>query len=139
MTLPASDALRPWFEAYLAAFNRGDFAGFGAYYAEDVLFLGQAAQVTGREAVLDFYRNVRTYLDERVDLLTFVGDPGGKHILAELRTTLKAFRDWPDLPSGPLLAGEERQSVNFAYYDIADRRFTRIRSARFSPQPGARP
>lgn len=135
MTTPS---LRPWFEAYLAAFNRGDFPGFGAYYADDVAFHGQAAQVVGRDAVLDFYRKVRSYLDERVDLLGFVGAPGGDRIAAELRTTLTARRDWPDMPTGAMRAGDQRQSVSFVFYDIADCRFTRIRSARLSPQPGNR-
>jgi ketosteroid isomerase-like protein len=29
--------LRAWFEGYIAAFNRNDFDGFGAYYAPDVV------------------------------------------------------------------------------------------------------
>lgn len=120
---------RAWFEAYLAAFNRGDFDGFGAYYAQDVQFFGQAATLTGREAVLDFYRGVRARLDETVDLLGFVGD--ARMAAAEIRTTLVAREDWPDFPTGPLLRGQRRQSINFALYDITDDRFTRIRSARF--------
>jgi hypothetical protein len=129
-------ASQAWFEAYLAAFNRADEAGFGAYYADDVQFFGQAAQVTGRQAVLDFYRNVRKYLHERVDLLTFVGDPAQTHMLAVLRTSLVAHTDWPDMPTGALKAGDTRESVNFVMYDISDGRFTRVRSARFSPQKG---
>jgi feruloyl esterase len=89
----APAGLRPWFENYLAAFNRADFAAFGACYADDVIFHGQAAQVVGRNAVLDFYRKVRGYLDERVDLLDFVAAPDGTRIAAELRTTLVAVRD----------------------------------------------
>jgi hypothetical protein len=131
--------LRPWFDAYLAAFNRADFPGFGAYYANDVIFHGQAAQLQGRDAVLGFYRTVRTYLEERVDLLTFAGAPDGKRIAAELRTSLVAIRDWPDMPTGPMRIGDRRESVNFALYDIADGVFTRVRTARFSPQPVARP
>lgn len=126
-------ALQPWFEAYLAAFNRGDSAGYGAYYADDVKFHGQAATLVGRDAVLNFYKGVREHLHETVDLLTFVGSATGGNILAELRTTLVAHKDWPDMPTGAMVAGDTRQSVNFAMYDIVDGRFTRIRSARFSP------
>jgi len=120
---------RAWFETYLAAFNRNDFAGFGAYYAEDVQFFGQAATLAGRAAVLDFYHGVKARLDETVELLSFVGDEA--MIAAEIRTTLVPREDWPDFPTGPLLAGQRRQSINFALYDIAGDRFTRIRSARF--------
>jgi hypothetical protein len=132
----APAGLRPWFENYLAAFNRADFAAFGACYADDVIFHGQAAQVVGRNAVLDFYRKVRGYLDERVDLLDFVAAPDGTRIAAELRTTLVAVRDWPEMPTGPMHAGDTRQLVSFAMYDLADGRFTRIRTARFSPPRG---
>ena len=130
-------ATQPWFEAYLAAFNRADEAGFGAYYADDVQFFGQAAQVTGRQAVLDFYRTVRQHLHERVDLLTFVGDPAGAHMLAVLRTTLVTHTDWPDMPTGAMKVGDTRESTNFVMYDIADSRFTRVRSARFGPRGSA--
>ncbi len=126
-------ALQPWFEAYLAAFNRGDSAGYGAYYADDVKFHGQAATLVGRDAVLTFYKGVREHLHETVELLTFVGSATGANILAEIRTTLVAHKDWPDMPTGAMVAGDRRQSVNFAMYDIVGGRFTRIRSARFSP------
>ena len=122
-------AERAWFEAYLAAFNAHDFAGFGAYYAPDIAFFGQAATLSGRAAVLDFYRGVNARLDERVDLLRFHGGADG--LAAEIRTTLDARVDWPDFPTGPLRKGERRQSINFAFYDIADGLFVRIRSARF--------
>ena len=125
-------ALRPWFEAYVDAFNRGDFDGFGAYYADDVVFEGQAAQVIGREAVLAFYRMVKARLDETLELLTFVG--AGDRIVAEMRTRLLAREDWPEMPTGPMRRGDRRESVSFIIYDIADERFTRVRSARFTPQ-----
>ena len=128
--------LRPWFETYLAAFNRADFPAFGAYYADDILFHGQAAQLVGREAVLAFYHKVRTYLHERIELISFVGAPDGSRIAAELHTTLLALRDWPDMPTGAMRAGDMRMRVSFAMYDIAEDRFTRIRTARFSPPGG---
>jgi len=125
--------LRPWFEAYLAAFNRADFPAFGAFYSDDIDFHGQAAQLVGREAVLAFYDKVRSYLHERVELIGFVGAPDGSRIAAELHTTLVALRDWPDMPTGAMRAGDTRMRVSFAMYDIADGCFTRIRTARFSP------
>lgn len=133
----AQEGLKAWFDEYLAAFNRNDFAGFGAYYADDVIFRGQAAQVVGRDAVLEFYGKVRQYLHETVEVLTFIGAEDGRHILAELKTSLVAHTDWPEMPTGPMVAGDRRESINFAFYDIAERRFTRIRTARFSPLPKA--
>ncbi|MEO9130952.1 MAG: nuclear transport factor 2 family protein [Sphingomonas sp.] len=130
--MSAGIGLQPWFDDYLAAFNRADFPAFGAFHADDVILQAATAQVTGRDAVLDFYRKVRSYLDERVDLLCFVGAPDESRIAAELRITMVAQRDWPDMPAGPMLAGDTRQSVAFAIYDIAGCRITRIRTARFS-------
>lgn len=120
---------RHWFAAYLDAFNRADFDGFGAYYAPDVAFFGQAATLHGRDAVLDFYRMVRARLDETVELLSFHGGDHG--LAAEIRTTLVPREDWVDFPTGPLRKGEVRRSINFAFYDIVQGKFVRIRSARF--------
>lgn len=122
---------RPWFEAYLAAFNARDYPGFSAYYAPGVRFFGQAATLEGAAAVVDFYRMVHARLDETVDLVTFVSG-GPTRIMAEIRTTLVAREDWPDFPTGALTQGQRRASLNFALYDIDDGRFTRIRSARFA-------
>ena len=130
-----SQAFRGWFEAYLAAFNRGDFDGFGAYYADDVIFHGQAAQLRGRDAVLDFYRTVRDRLDEQVELVSFVGASGGRRIAAELRTTVLARHDWLEMPTGAMRAGDKRQSVNIVFYDLHEHQFTRVRSARLWPRP----
>ncbi|WP_404710447.1 YybH family protein [Sphingomonas sp. MMS24-J13] len=133
----SSIALRAWFEAYVDAFNRNDFDGFGAYYAPDVIFQGQAAQVVGRDAVLAFYRTVKARLDETLDLLTFVGAPAGDRIVVEMRTRLHAREDWPEMPTGPMRRGDRRESVSFIIYDVAHERFTRVRSARFT-QPAVR-
>ncbi|MBO9519326.1 MAG: nuclear transport factor 2 family protein [Porphyrobacter sp.] len=119
---------RSWFEVYLAAFNSADFEGFGAFYDDRVEFRGRAIQTVGKDAVLDFYRKVRARLDERVELLSFVGSPA--LCAAEILTTLRAHDDWPDFPTGPLAAGEIRQSTAFVFYDLVDGRFTRIRSCR---------
>ena len=127
MTAPPGS--RAWFEAYLAAFNAADFEGFGAYYAPDVQFHGQAAQLSGREAVLEFYRSVRARIDEHIHLANYVGSES--LAAAEIVTTLVPLDDWPDFPTGPLHKGQQRRSRNFAFYDIAGGRFTRIRSARF--------
>jgi ketosteroid isomerase-like protein len=126
-------APQSWFEAYLDAFNRDDFDKLGSYYAQDVQFEGQAAQLHGRLAVLEFYRAVKARVDERIEVLSFIGAASGDRIFAELRTTLTARDDWPDFPTGPLTAGECRQSINFVLYEIDAGRFSRIRSARLGP------
>jgi hypothetical protein len=127
---PQLPGTRPWFDAYLEAFNARDYAGFSAFYAPDLRFFGQAATLEGAAAVVNFYRKVHARIDEKVELLTFVSG-GPARIAAELRTTLVAREDWPDFPTGALVRGQRRQSLNFAMYDIEDGRFVRVRSARF--------
>ncbi|MXP24962.1 DUF4440 domain-containing protein [Altererythrobacter indicus] len=118
-----------WFVRYVELFNQADFAGFGAYYAPDVEFAGRAATLRGREAVLDFYRNIRSRLDERIECLSFIGSE--QRCAAEICTTLTPHEDWPDFPTGPLLKWVKRQSVNFVFYDMEAGLFQRIRSAGF--------
>ncbi|MCL6251576.1 nuclear transport factor 2 family protein [Altererythrobacter sp. KTW20L] len=121
---------REWFDRYVAAFNARDYAGFGAYYAPQVDFQGQAAKLTGGQAIMDFYGRIHAQVDETVEVLAFVGSPG--LVAAELLTTLVSRGDWPHFPNGPMTAGERRQSRNFAFYDIDENGlFTRIRTANF--------
>jgi ketosteroid isomerase-like protein len=116
------------FRAYLAAFNRSDFDTLGDFYAAEVEFVGRAAQLRGREAVVRFYRDVKSRVRETLTLHGIVVGP--RAIVADVETELHALADWPDFPTGPLARGETRRSQNFIWYDVADDRFTRIRSAR---------
>jgi ketosteroid isomerase-like protein len=124
---------RAWFDRYIDAFNRGDFDGFGSYYADDVEFEGQGGSFRGKAAVLDFYRTVRARLDETLTVLGFTAS--ADRITIELKTVLEAREDWPDFPTGALARGDRRESVNFIIYDIVGGKFARIRSARFRPVP----
>ncbi len=64
------------------------------------------------------------------ETLTLHGIVVGPHaIVADVETELYALADWPDFPTGPLGRGETRRSQNFIWYDVAEDRFTRIRSA----------
>lgn len=117
--------------AYLAKFNAKDYAGFSAYYAPDVIFQGQAAQVVGRQKVVDFYLDAHKHVKETVTLgPVIVGEQG---IAAELHTHLDAFEDFP-LRGGIMKKGESRTSINFAIYEVRDRHFWRVRTASYQRQ-----
>ncbi|WP_165793753.1 nuclear transport factor 2 family protein [Hyphococcus luteus] len=121
---------REWFERYLDAFNNNDFNGFSAFYAPDVEFYGQAANLKGPAEIVKFYRMVMERLDEHIELKTFVGSK--THVAVEIVTTLDFRKDWPDFAPGPMKAGDRRQTVNFIFYDLnAEGLFTRIRSSRY--------
>lgn len=124
------DPRRAWFEGYLNAFNAKDYDGFSAYYAENVKFHGQAATLVGRDAIVEFYTGVHKRIDEKVELINLVSRED--LIAAEIRTTLIAREDWPDFPTGAFKAGDRRGTIGFVFYDIANDKFTRIRSARYA-------
>ena len=131
-----SNALRTRFDDYVEAFNRSDFEGFGACYAENVEFVGQAAELRGRQAILDFYRGVKSRMNETLVVQKFVGGPD--RIAVDLETRLEALVDWPEFSTGPVIAGQKIVSWSFVFYDLSDGRFTRIRSARYRRWTGTR-
>ena len=129
MTAVSGSLTEADYRAYIAAFNRGDFDGFGRYYAENVLFEGRGGTFHSREEVLKFYRVVRTRLRETIHILDVV--VGERDIAADLETELHALADWPDFPTGPIRKGQTLRSQNFIWYDVTDRKFTHVRSAHY--------
>ncbi len=123
------------FRRYIDAFNSNDFETFGGYYAPQIHFQGQAGEFHSREQVVSFYRQVKARIRETIGILTLV--IGARDIVAELETELHALVDWPDFPTGPIYKGETRRSQNFCWYEVADGRFGRIRSARYRSVLGA--
>lgn len=125
----ASEIDEDSFRGYIAAFNRNDFDGFGRHYADDIEFEGRAATLHGREALLSFYQRVKSRVRETIAIQDIV--VGERTVVADLITELHPLEDWPDFPTGPLYKGQMRFSQNFVWYDLAERRFIRIRAANY--------
>jgi hypothetical protein len=120
------------FRSYVAAFNANDFEGFGRFYADDVVFeLGAMKRIVGREAILDFYREVKAHIVEVVIPLEVIVTPA--RIAMYCRTTFDTFQDWPTFEIWPTMAGDHREVETLAMYEVDDDRFTHIRGARFKP------
>jgi hypothetical protein len=120
------------FRRYVAAFNGNDFEGFGKFYADDVVFeLGAMKRIDGREAILDFYREVKAHIVEVVEPLEVIVTP--TRIAMYCRTTFDTFKDWPDFEIWPTKAGDRRVVETIAFYEVENDRFTHIRGARFKP------
>jgi ketosteroid isomerase-like protein len=117
------------FERYVAAFNRNDFDAFAQYYAPTLDFDGRGGHFNGRDAVLQFYRHVKSRVRETLTVRDVI--VGGRALLADVVTELNALEDWPDFPTGPLARGQVRRSQNFLWYDVQDRQFTHIRAAHY--------
>jgi hypothetical protein len=115
---------------YIGSFNRDDFAGFGKYYAEDVLFeLGRKKQIRGRQAILDFYREVKARVRETLEVRNVISDAEG--LAAEIATEFVALEDWPEFIAGAMKKGDVIRILSFVHYRIRDGKFTHIRSTRF--------
>jgi ketosteroid isomerase-like protein len=117
------------FRGYIAAFNRNDFDGLARYYADDIEFVGRAATLRGRDELLSFYQQVKSRVRETIAIQDIVA--GERTLVADLITELHPLEDWPDFPTGPLRKGQTRRSQNFVWYDLAERRFIRIRAAHY--------
>jgi len=115
---------------YLDAFNQKDFEGFGRFYADDVrLDVGRFVRL-GRQAILDFYRDVARTCDERLTLKRIVMDEEG--VAIELDTEFKALADHPDFIAGPLTPGQSIFITSFIFYTIRDGRFADIKARRIA-------
>ena len=107
------------FRDYIAAFNRSDFDGFE----------GRGRHFKNREEVLSFYREVKKRMRETITVREVIVGPQG--LAAEIETELYAFVDWPELVTGPIKKGETILTRNFAWYEIENRKFKHIRTARY--------
>ena len=117
------------FADYIDSFNRDDFEGFSKYYAEDVVLeLGKRKRLQGRQAIIDFYREVKSRIRETLVIRAVVADEEG--LAAEVATEFHALEDWPDFIAGPIRKGESIHIVSWVFYRIVDGRFQHIRSTR---------
>ena len=117
------------FQSYIAAFNRSDFDGFARFYAHDIEFHGQGGSFRGRDALVAFYRQVKSRVRETITVRSITQDESD--LVADLVTELQAVADWPEFPTGALRAGEIRHSENFVWYQARNGEFTCVRSAHY--------
>jgi hypothetical protein len=119
------------FAEYIASFNRDDFEGFSKYYADDVVLrLGTRKTLRGRQAIIDFYREVKSKIRETLVIRTVIADEAG--LAAEVATEFYALEDWPDFIAGPIRKGESIHIVSWVFYTIVNGRFQDIRSTRLA-------
>lgn len=110
---------------YVDAFNRGDDAAYGAFYAPDVQFRnGGGTALVGRDAILAHYRGMRERID-RVMCLRAVSV--GEHALAAaLASTFVAKVDGVALAGETLARGDRLELESMALYEVANDRFVRV-------------
>jgi hypothetical protein len=120
---------REQYAHYIAAFNGNDFAGFAKFYAEDVVLELPLATLRGRQAILDFYAEVKKRIRETLTVGQLVIDEHG--LAVAMATEFHAIEDAPDFIVRPMRKGETINSISFILYEHRGGQFTHIRSARF--------
>jgi hypothetical protein len=118
------------FAAYIDAFNRDDYAAFGAYYDENVvLVIAGKQELRGRQAIFDFYRRVKAQTRRTIQINKVILAPN--RIAAELQSEFLALEDIPDFVAGPMRRGGRIFINTFVFYELVEDRFVRIRSAQW--------
>ena len=117
-------------DRYIDAFNRGDYVMLRDFYCDDIqLVIGNGKELSGKQAIIDFYSVVRKQTQRTIRILQSFSN--GKTIAAELESEFVALEDAPDFTSGPMAKGDRLYINSFALYDLRDGRFARIRAAVF--------
>lgn len=125
-----TDATLERFAVYIDAFNRDDYAAFGDYYTDDVvLVVAGVRELKGRQAIFDFYKDVKGRTRRTIEIVQSFCD--GEGLAAELQSEFLALEDAPDFPTAPLKAGDRMRINTFVLYELKDGRYSRIRSATF--------
>jgi hypothetical protein len=116
--------------AYMDAFNRDDYATFGAFYADDVvLIIAGARELKGKQAIFDFYKGVKAKTRRTIRIIQSFADGDG--LAAELESEFLALEDLPDFQGGSLMAGDRMFINTFVLYELRGGLYARIRSATF--------
>lgn len=122
----SDDSLQSWYEEYLATFNAQDVAGLERFLAPEIVFDwgGEMADLEGREAFFDFYREAWQHFTEHVTGRIIEADE--HHIRAWIENTIEVIADWPDSPLRPYAKGEVIHLAGEMVYTLNRRRITRI-------------
>jgi ketosteroid isomerase-like protein len=116
------------FAAYIDAFNRDDYSGFGSYYhPEVVLVIAGKTELRGRQAIFDFYRKVKAQTQRTIHIEKVIIAPN--RLVAELQSEFLALEDLPEFTAGPMRKGGRIFIHTFVIYELRDGKFARIRSA----------
>lgn len=119
------------FAAYIAAFNRDDFADYGRFYAVDIRmqFNGKVS-LDGREAVRRFYERMHRRLHQTIRIIETAGDRSV--LFANIEGEFLALEDFPDFSAGALARGERMFSRSLARYQLEDGLITSVIAARYA-------
>ena len=115
---------------YVEWFNAND-PRFIDYYHPDVELELGGQTIKGAEGILNFYKEVKAHIKEKVEISHFVSDATG--IAGVMPTEFKVYKDWPkpNFFNRDLKAGEVMRTVTFGMYWVQDGKFRTIKTARY--------
>ena len=122
---------RQAYHEYTRAFSDGEFERFGAYYTQDVVCELAASSLNGRQAILDFYREMFKSVREHLTVHQIIADEQG--IAADITSQFTAIADAPNFVVAPLRKGEFIRVRVFVYYTLRDGKISHIKVARAGP------
>jgi len=127
---------RQAFMEYTRAFSNAECDRFSAYYTDDVVCeLGGAGIVLrGRQAIVDFYREMFKTVRESLTLHRLIADDSG--LAADVTSQFTAIADAPGFVIAPLKKGEFIRLPVFVHYELRDGKIARIKVARAGAPAG---
>ncbi len=111
--------------SYVDAFNRGDTAAYGAFYAPDVtLRNGRGMVLSGPAEILAFYSALRASVARVMRIQAVI--EGHDCIAASLASCFTALEDGVDFSGDMLAAGDRVEIESMALYELEGGKFRRI-------------
>jgi len=118
------------FRDYMHAFNASDWEALRRFYAADIeLVIGNGTTLRGRDAIVDFYRDIKSRTSRTIEIVDCFSE--GNMLAAELKSEFVALIDAPDFPTRPLQRGDRYYINSFALYEFRGSEYHRIRAAVF--------
>ena len=128
---PAATGMpRERYMQYVEWFNAND-PRFIDYYHPDVELELSGQTIKGAQGILNFYKEVKEHIREKVEISHFVSDATG--IAGVMPTEFRVYKDWPkpNFFNRDLKAGEVMRTISFGMYWVEDGKFRTIKTARY--------
>ena len=115
---------------YVNWFNAND-PRFIDYYQPDVELELSGQTIKGAQGILNFYKEVKAHIREKVEISHFVSDATG--IAGVMPTEFRVYKDWPkpNFFNRDLKAGEVMRTISFGMYWVEGGKFRTIKTARY--------
>lgn len=115
---------------YVEWFNAND-PRFIDFYHPDVELELSGQTIKGAQGILNFYKEVKAHIKEKVEISHFVSDATG--IAGVMPTEFRVYKDWPkpNFFNRDLKAGEVMRTISFGIYWVQDGKFKTIKTARY--------